>query len=276
MEEETTKKFETDGIRRQWDGKNHKWYFSIVDIINVTTSSTDPRNYWKVLKNRLKKAQNQLVTECNQLKMMASDGKFYMTDVADAETMLKLIAQVSAESIPPFEQYFATFEQITHSISSPQGDSLGSFSDSKIIDKNSYPQFENLNAQNTKKEEELMLMIDGYRLHDVIFLKAFIAGVDVENLSISVTCNTVSIKGERPDRSRGSSILINQNRDENNINGENYSEQELCWGKFSRTIELPNEIEINKVEVSEYKGMLTIKLPVINKNRTKIIKMRTI
>lgn len=72
-------------IRRYFDEQTGKWYFSVVDIIALTTSSTNPRNYWKVLKNRLKKGDNELVTKINRLKMQARDGKFYLTDAAAAD-----------------------------------------------------------------------------------------------------------------------------------------------------------------------------------------------
>ena len=69
--------------------------FSIVDIVAVLTESPDPRNYWNVLKHRLKKGGNESVTNCNQLKMQSADGKFYNTDVADTEQLLRLIHGLS-------------------------------------------------------------------------------------------------------------------------------------------------------------------------------------
>jgi len=81
--------FENYKIRRIYDENTEKWYFSIIDIILVLTQQDDyqaARNYWKVLKNRLNKQGSESVTKCNQLKMEASDGKKYLTDVADAET----------------------------------------------------------------------------------------------------------------------------------------------------------------------------------------------
>ena len=81
-------------IRRHFDEKTGKWYFSIVDVIGILTESSDPRNYWKVLKNRLNKTHNELVTKCNQLKMRAKDGKYYFTDVADSEIMEEILKQV--------------------------------------------------------------------------------------------------------------------------------------------------------------------------------------
>jgi hypothetical protein len=86
--------FEDYQIRRQFDEKIETWYFSVVDIIRALIQQPDfqaARNYWKVLKNRLKSEGSQSVTKCNRLKMMAADGKSYLTDVADPETLLRLI-----------------------------------------------------------------------------------------------------------------------------------------------------------------------------------------
>ena len=79
--------FQGKKIRRHWDEEKETWYFSVVDVVGVLSESSDPRNYWKVLKSRLKNEGSEVVTKCNQLKMESSDGKFYLTDVADTETM---------------------------------------------------------------------------------------------------------------------------------------------------------------------------------------------
>lgn len=89
-------------IRTQWDDNQEKWYFSIVDIVGVLTESENPNNYWKVLKNRLKKEGSELVTNCNQLEMQSSDGKFYKTDVADTEQLFRLIQSIPSPKAEPF------------------------------------------------------------------------------------------------------------------------------------------------------------------------------
>ena len=71
------KLFNEKRIRSHWDNEQEKWYFSVVDIVGVLTESENPNNYWKVLKNRLKKEGSELVTNCNQLKMQSADEKFY-------------------------------------------------------------------------------------------------------------------------------------------------------------------------------------------------------
>lgn len=101
---------QNEPIRYIYDENSRKFYFSIVDIVGIITDSTDARNYWKVLKNRLKKAQNKLVTECNQLKMQSIDGKFYLTDAGDKETILNIVEIISPQYIPHFHQYFTTIK----------------------------------------------------------------------------------------------------------------------------------------------------------------------
>ncbi len=75
------KLFENKKVRVQWLEKDQKWYFSIIDVIAVLTDSPNTRKYWSVLKTRLKAEGSQLTTNCSQLKLQSSDGKFYLTDV---------------------------------------------------------------------------------------------------------------------------------------------------------------------------------------------------
>jgi len=102
--------FKGQKIRRLWDEKKEKWYFSVVDIIALLIDQKDfqaARNYWKVLKNRLNKEGNQSVTKCNQLKFEAADGKFYLTDAADVETLLRLIQSVPSPKAEPVKLWLA-------------------------------------------------------------------------------------------------------------------------------------------------------------------------
>lgn len=105
--QEIIKIFGDRKIRSIWDGEAEKWYFSVVDVVAVLTDSENPRNYWKVLKNRLKKEGNQSVTNCNQLKLKASDGKFYLTDVADQEQLFRLIQSIPSPKAEPFKVWMA-------------------------------------------------------------------------------------------------------------------------------------------------------------------------
>ena len=99
--------FEGSQIRRHWDEVKELWYFSVVDVVGVLSDSVDARNYWKVLKNRLKEEGSQLVTKCNQLKMVASDGKYYLTDAADTETLLRLVQSIPSPNAEPFKLWLA-------------------------------------------------------------------------------------------------------------------------------------------------------------------------
>ena len=82
--------FNDQEVRAAWDYDSNRWLFSVVDVIAVLTDSKNPRNYWKVLKHRLTKAGNELVTNCNQLKLVASDGKRYLTDCLPQDELLRL------------------------------------------------------------------------------------------------------------------------------------------------------------------------------------------
>lgn len=102
--------FEEKKVRTQWDDKNEKWYFSIVDVISVLTEQNGlqgARNYWKVLKHRLLKEGNETVTNCNQLKLVAEDGKKRLTDVADTEQLFRLIQSIPSPKAEPFKQWLA-------------------------------------------------------------------------------------------------------------------------------------------------------------------------
>lgn len=83
--------FEENQVCTIWDGEQEKWYFSIVDVIQVLTESVDANAYWRKLKQRLKAEGNETVTNCHGLKMLAIDGKMRMTDVADTEQLFRLI-----------------------------------------------------------------------------------------------------------------------------------------------------------------------------------------
>ncbi len=99
--------FEEKKLRTVWDDEQEKWYFSIVDVCGVLTDSPNPRNYWKVLKHRLLKEGNQTVTNCNQLKLRADDGKMRMTDVADTEQLFRLIQSIPSPKAEPFKLWMA-------------------------------------------------------------------------------------------------------------------------------------------------------------------------
>ncbi len=102
--------FEGKKIRRSWDEKKEKWFFSIVDVVAVLTGQPDHRrsqSYWTTLKNRLKNEGSEVVTKCDQLKMQASDGKFYPTDVADTEILFRIIQSIPSPNAEPFKLWLA-------------------------------------------------------------------------------------------------------------------------------------------------------------------------
>ncbi len=104
--------FEGNKIRKKWS--NGKWYFSVVDVVGVLTESNDPRKYWNKLAERLRQEGSESVTKCHQLKLLASDGKFYKTDTADTEILLRIIQSIPSKKAEPFKQWLAKvgFERI--------------------------------------------------------------------------------------------------------------------------------------------------------------------
>ena len=113
-QEELVRLFDAKQIRVVWDNDTEKYYFSVVDVVQVLTDSTDyqtARNYWKVLKNRLTKEGNESVTNCNRLKLTAADGKKYLTDVADTEQVLRLIQSIPSKKAEPFKMWLAKVGQ---------------------------------------------------------------------------------------------------------------------------------------------------------------------
>ena len=102
--------FHDQEVRAAWDYDSNRWLFSVVDVIAVLTDSKNPRNYWKVLKHRLTKAGNELVTNCNQLKLVASDGKRYLTDCLPQDELLRLIESVPSKHASAFARWLITGE----------------------------------------------------------------------------------------------------------------------------------------------------------------------
>ncbi len=101
------KLFESYKVRTLWDKEKEEWFFSVVDVVAILTESKDPRTYWKVLKNRLKAEGNETVTNCNQLKMIANDGKSRLTDVLDTQGVLRLIQSIPSPKAEPFKLWLA-------------------------------------------------------------------------------------------------------------------------------------------------------------------------
>jgi HSP20 family molecular chaperone IbpA len=223
-----------DMIRRQYDEKTRSWQFSVIDVIAIVSESTDPRNYWKVLKSRLQKANPQLVTACNQLKLPSSDGKSYLTDVATSETLLEIITTISIPQVAPFRLWFEKIE-------------------SSIDLQNSFPQIES-------STETVDLPIDVYQRNGVLFIEALVAGTNPEDIIIRTTYESITISGSRkvPGVFSKQDTVI----------------QELFYGNFSRSLDFPLPVELDKIEAFISHGFLNITIPLVDLKRTRIIKIK--
>lgn len=99
--------FENKEIRSVWDSQKEEYYFSVVDVIGALTDSKEPRKYWSVLKNRLKKEGSEVTTNCSQLKMLAPDGKIRLRDVMTIKDILRLIESIPSPKAEPFKVWLA-------------------------------------------------------------------------------------------------------------------------------------------------------------------------
>ena len=102
--------FKGQKIRRYWDKNKELWYFSVVDVIAVLTDQSEHKraqSYWTTFKNRLKEEGSEVVTKCDQLKMQATDGKYYLTDVFDTEGMFRIIQSIPSPKAEPFKLWLA-------------------------------------------------------------------------------------------------------------------------------------------------------------------------
>ena len=105
--ENKIKIFENRQVRTLWNADEEEWYFSVVDIVSVLTDSPNPRKYWSVLKTRLKAEGSELTTNCSQLKMQSSDGKYYKTDCLDTKGVLRLVQSIPSPKAEPFKMWLA-------------------------------------------------------------------------------------------------------------------------------------------------------------------------
>lgn len=242
-------------IRKVWDSEKQTWYFSITDIVGVLTDSTDSRNYWKALKNRLKISQNQLVMDCNQLKLPSSDGKSYLADVADAVTLLKIIKVIDPTSIPAFKTWFDHI------------DVQNSIKNENTTPQNPTTYLNDIEEQNDTENElstTLIAPADIYQNQNEIVVKFMLPGTDPEKLILNVSMQTLSIKGVRAQENNS------------NIHEQDYTLKELQWGNFSRNITLPALVDVDNIVATEMHGLITITLTKIDTNRKRFIKIKSI
>ena len=99
--------FKNETIRTVWDKEQEKYYISVVDVVSILSESNNPQVYWRVMKNRLKSEGNETVTNCNGLKLKATDGKYRLTDVCDIEGMFRIIESIPSKNAEPIKQWLA-------------------------------------------------------------------------------------------------------------------------------------------------------------------------
>ena len=99
--------FDNAKVRVVWDDEKEKYFFSVVDIVSVLTESSNPQTYWRVLKKRLIDEGSETVTNCNALKLPASDGKMRLTDVADLEGILRIVQSIPSKKAEPMKRWLA-------------------------------------------------------------------------------------------------------------------------------------------------------------------------
>lgn len=107
MEKGAVKIFEQKQVRSHWDEEKEQWLFSVIDVVEILTESPRPRKYWNALKTKLKTEGSELSQNLGQLKMKATDGKYYLTDVADTQTLLRIIQSIPSPKAEPFKQWLA-------------------------------------------------------------------------------------------------------------------------------------------------------------------------
>jgi HSP20 family molecular chaperone IbpA len=219
----------TPKIRKVFDVTTNKWYFSVVDTIESLVATANGQNYWKVLKNRLKKRSPELVTKCNQLKMRAVDGKFYLTDVADSATMIGIIEAIPKASVEALKVLIADLEKGGNSPTINISETGTLLADEHI------------------EKAESSLFVDAYDSGTRFIIKAFVAGVSPSDIHIYVYGTRVLISGKRISEHEGGKV-------------KSYSREELLWTTFSREIILPSPVHLDYIKKSEYRGMVTIEL----------------
>ena len=96
-----------DKIRKVWHKQQEQWYFSIIDVCQVLTDSDNPKNYWNMLKSRLRQEGNETYINCVRLKLKASDGKMRLTDCANTEQLLRIIQSIPSKKAEPFKQWLS-------------------------------------------------------------------------------------------------------------------------------------------------------------------------
>jgi HSP20 family protein len=177
-----------------------------------------------------------LVTACNQLKLPSSDGKSYLTDVATSEILLEIIKIISLPQVTSFRLWFEKIE-------------------SSVPTQNSFPQVET-------GDELAELPIDMYQRNGALIIETLVAGTNPEDIIIRTSYKSLTISGSR--------------KMPGTFSKEDTLTQELFYGSFSRIVTFPLPIELDKIEAHISHGFLTITIPLVDTNRTRIIKIKTV
>ncbi len=226
-------------IRHTFDESTNQWQYSVVDVIDQLIDTSDARNYWKVLKNRLKKSNPELVAACIQLKLPAADGKQYKTDVATSTALLRIINAIEPEKLSSFERLFGTLSHEA-SVVKPT-EALPLSTDAKNTDGN--------------------LTFDLIERADVFLIRTEVAGIIPDHISLSVGCESVVIRGVRH----------NPHEKKNDATAHT---RELSWGTFTKHIALPALVDVEKVSATLTRGLLTITLPKIDRTHFRSIPLQ--
>lgn len=244
---------EGDQIRKVWDDQTSQWYYSVADVMAVLTDSVDARNYWKALKNRLKTNHNQLVTNCNQVKMLASDGKYYLNDATDAVTMLQIIQLIAPYNTAPFRAWF-DHNDVSNAVSKTEKDNQNQY----VIKEQQDTVDRSINKISTGQN----FPVDVFEDFENIVVQCLLPGVNLDNIIISVNVTNLTIRGT--------------STQPQNYSAENILLSELVWGDFFRIIELPNLADVDNVMATEFHGLIKIKIKKIDKEKNRFIKIKTL
>lgn len=245
---------EGDSIRRAWDKYTQEWNYSIADVMAILTESVDARNYWKVLKNRLKNSNKELVTNCNQLKMLANDGKYYMVDAANRGTIIKIIQIIAPYNVPAFESWFDHTEVVNSK----------KFTEEEVpirplpLAPKPATDFDEEKISTAKK-----IPVDVFEKKDKIVVRFFAPGINPSDIFVSISANFLLIKGNLKQN-----YVLNNDTD--------IIKKELSFGYFYRKIELPNLADVENIEATETNGMIEIKINKIDKNKERFIKIKSL
>src|SRR5574343_217342 len=244
---------EAGKIRKVWDEKLKCWQYSIADIMEILTGSTDARNYWKVLKNRLKKRYPELVSNCNQLKMLAIDGKFYLNDAAESTTILKIIQIIAPYNEASFRAWFEHNEVKMNYIKKNE-----TLEESLKIKKELF--LESDIATIKKISTAQNILTDIFESKEKILVRFFLPGVKTEDILISASVDSLSVKATL-------------NPDPKYSLYKNKLLSEIDWRDFEKIIYLPNLADVENIVATEYQGLITIDINNIDIQKNRFIKI---